>query len=220
VFTFIPDRCSESSRNRVHVPPESPLNAVDSRNCAGNGLAALPCSPDTGTAMLGQQKQRSRNVTLAIAALFSAALSLATRAQSPSWPGAGGPKPSIPSGGGPIPQRLDLQEEIESLQEDSPGVSGFRAEYKSQADAATHAGADSANGAASAPPGTISAQRLRHHPSKAARRAFAQGIKAQQNAGQAYRCTTVQPLRSAYSSQRRNWSSIDASLCMSEEYRA
>ena len=26
-FTFIPDNCSESSRNRVHVPPESPYKS-------------------------------------------------------------------------------------------------------------------------------------------------------------------------------------------------
>lgn len=108
------------------------------------------------------------NVSFAITVLLSAGLGL------PAW---AQPRTSA-APGTPVPQRLDLQEEIQSLQQDSLDVSVFRAEYKTKADAAAPAGTESPFRVTPVGPRTISAQRLGHHPPKAARKAFALGIAA------------------------------------------
>jgi tetratricopeptide (TPR) repeat protein len=123
-------------------------------------------------------------VTLAITALLSAGFGLSAWAQSASSPAAGGPMFPRP-GGASIPQRLDVLEEIQSLVQDSPDASGFHAEYKTQADAATLAREDTVIRAMSGPPSTISAQRLRHHPPKAALKAFELGMAARGKGRQA-----------------------------------
>jgi Flp pilus assembly protein TadD len=75
------------------------------------------------------------------------------------------------------PQRADVLEEIQSLQRTDVGAEGLLAEYKNAGMAALAAG-EPVPRAASTPPATISAQRLRHHPPKAALKAFAQGTTA------------------------------------------
>jgi tetratricopeptide (TPR) repeat protein len=77
------------------------------------------------------------------------------------------------------PQRVDVQEEIQRLQQESVDFGAPRAEYKNSAEAALFAGPDPGPHAMAGPPSVISAQRLAHHPPKAAQKAFALGIRAQ-----------------------------------------
>jgi tetratricopeptide (TPR) repeat protein len=110
------------------------------------------------------------NVSFAVTVLLLTGLGLPAWAQPRSSPAPGTPSPQWP----------DVQEEIESLQQDTLDISGFRAEYKTTADAAALAGTEPPFRARPEPPSTISAQRLRHRPPKAAQKAFALGLAAEQ----------------------------------------
>ena len=77
------------------------------------------------------------------------------------------------------PHRLDLAEEKRRLRWESVGGGAVRAEYKTTADAAALANAEPVFAPRPEPSGAISAQRLRHHPPKAARKTFARGVTAQ-----------------------------------------
>jgi tetratricopeptide (TPR) repeat protein len=108
-------------------------------------------------------------------------------AQSTSSPATAGPRTLIQA---PMrvtsndPQHIDVLEEIQNLQQDCVGISEFRAEYKTTADAVAHAGAEPLR-ATPGPASAISVQRLRHHPPKIARKAFALGLTAQRKSRQA-----------------------------------
>jgi tetratricopeptide (TPR) repeat protein len=82
------------------------------------------------------------------------------------------------------PQHVDVLEEVQSVQQDSMGISEFRAEYKTAADAAALASDAALLRATPGPPSAISVQRLRHHPPRAALKAFARGVTAQRKARQ------------------------------------
>jgi tetratricopeptide (TPR) repeat protein len=82
------------------------------------------------------------------------------------------------------PRRSDVQEEIQSLQQSNVDVSGLRAEYKNLREAAALAGSEPVLRAMPAPASAISAQRLRHHPPKAAQKAFVRGVTARRKGRQ------------------------------------
>jgi Flp pilus assembly protein TadD len=125
--------------------------------------------------------QVNRTLTLALTALLSRGLSVPLSAQSPSCPAIAGPRTLMQAPMGHTrnaPQHFDVLEEIQNLQQDSVGISGFGAEYKTPPDAAILASAEPLR-ATPGPPSAISVQRLRHHPPKTARKAFALGVTAQ-----------------------------------------
>lgn len=129
----------------------------------------------------------NRTLTLALTAGLSGGLSMPLSAQSPSSAEAAGPRTLMQAPMGDTrnaPQHVDVLEEIQNLQQDSVGISEFRAEYKTTVDAAAHAGAEPLR-ATPGTPSAISVQRLRHHPPKTARKAFALGVTAQRKSRQA-----------------------------------
>jgi Flp pilus assembly protein TadD len=107
-------------------------------------------------------------------------------AQSASSPATAGPTTLMqaPLGHTPNAQHFDVLEVVQSLQQDSVGISRFRAEYKTTANAAALAGAEPLRSVTPGPPSTISVQRLLHHPPKAALKAFARGVTAERKARQ------------------------------------
>jgi Flp pilus assembly protein TadD len=125
--------------------------------------------PNTGTTM-------PRTLIFALTALLSGSLSTSLWAQSKTTPGPPGDARNAS-------QRFDLQGEIQNLQQESAGISGFRAEYKSTVDASALTAAEPVR-ATPGPPSTISVQRLRHHPPKTARKAFALGVTAHRKSRQ------------------------------------
>lgn len=75
------------------------------------------------------------------------------------------------------PQKFDVSGEVEQLVNNADsGVVGFRAEYKSLRDMPTPVGPQFAQERPTEPPSTVSVQRLRHKPPKAATREFARAI--------------------------------------------
>jgi Flp pilus assembly protein TadD len=129
----------------------------------------------------------NRNLTLALTAWLLGGLSMPLAAQSTSSAATAGPRTLMQAPMGVTsnaPQHIDVLEEIQNLQQDCVGISGFRAEYKTTADAVAHAGTEPFR-ATPGPPSAISVQRLRHHPPKTARKAFALGVTAQRKGQQA-----------------------------------
>jgi tetratricopeptide (TPR) repeat protein len=112
-----------------------------------------------------------------LATSFLIGFAVPAMAQSPS-----APNPQTPPGY--APRRFDVLEEIENLQQSTVGFNGFRAEYKTAGEASTLSGAEPVFRATPAPPTVISAQTLRHHPPKAARKAFEQGVASQRKGRQ------------------------------------